>query len=87
MWPGFQSQRRRRIALFKNELGSGASFAPRSLLGSLLVTDRRMWVEFDVRSQSCLRREGFLSVSSVFNSPKKTDIFKLQFDLELSVVS
>lgn len=61
MWPGFESQRRRRI--------------------------RRMWVEFDVRSQSCLRREGFLSVSSVFNSPKKTDIFKLQFDLELSVVS
>ena len=27
------------IALFKNELGSGASFASRSLLGSLLGTE------------------------------------------------
>jgi len=27
------------IALFKNELGSGASFAPRRLLGSLLGTE------------------------------------------------
>ena len=27
------------IALFKNELWSGASFAPRSLLGSLLGTE------------------------------------------------
>ena len=45
------------------------------------------WVEFDVGSQSRLRREGFYGFLQFSTLLKKTDIFKLQFDLELSVVS
>ena len=63
-------------ALASNQRSLGLSRSVDTVCGLSLMLDL---------SLVCSERV-YLSVSSVFNSPKKTDIFKHQFDLELSVV-